>query len=151
MALRNILKGSNNDRLRKVSKEVKEIDNRIIQLLDDMHETLKKAEGVGLAAPQIGVLRRVAVIHIEDEVIELINPVIIEEFGEQFEEEGCLSLPNRWGKVVRPAKVVVEAFNREGDLMQYEAEDLLCRAFCHEIDHLNGVLFADIMLEEVHK
>ena len=148
MALRNILTGENNERLRRKSREVDNIDERIIRLLDDMKETLARAEGIGLAAPQIGVLRRVAIIMADDELYELINPKIIKKTGKQFESEGCLSLPNLFGKVERPEKIVVEARGRNGKKFRFEADNLLCRAVCHEIDHLDGVLLSDIMVEE---
>lgn len=148
MALRNILTGLDNERLRRKSKEVDNIDNRIIKLLDDMKETLQRVDGVGLAAPQVGVLRRIAVIIIDDELIEMINPKIIRKSGKQLANEGCLSLPNLWGKVERPEKITVEALNRSGEKFSFSAEELLCRAVCHEIDHLDGILFSDIMIEE---
>lgn len=148
MALRNIIQEPN-ETLRKKSREVEKITGRILQLLDDMKETLASADGVGLAAPQVGVLRRVVVIDVGDGPIELINPEIVESSGEQTGEEGCLSCAGRWGMVTRPNYVKVRALNRNGKLCTYEGEGLLARAFCHEIDHLEGRLFIDIMTEEI--
>ena len=129
--------------LRKKSKVVEKIDDKLIQLLDDMAETMYQADGVGLAAPQVGVLKRVVVIDIGDGIIELINPEIIETSGEQIGDEGCLSVLGESGEVRRPYVVKVRAFNRKGQLFEIEGEELLARAFCHEIDHLEGVLFVD--------
>ncbi len=131
--------------LRKKSKAVEEIDNRIKVLVQDMIETMYSAEGVGLAAVQVGVLKRIAVIDVYDEtgVKVLINPKIIATSGEQHEIEGCLSLPGMQGRVKRPMHVKVEATNLEGERIVYSGEDLLARAFCHEIDHLDGILFTD--------
>lgn len=137
--------------LRKKSREVTGITPRITTLLDDMKETLIKVGGVGLAAPQVGVLKRICIIMLDpsDEPIELINPEIILAEGEQQELEGCLSCPHEWGVTRRPAKVKVRAVNREGKRVEYEGEDLLARAFCHEIDHLDGKLFLDVCVEMV--
>ena len=130
--------------LRLKSRPVTDINNRILTLLDDMTETMRAADGVGLAAPQIGVLRRVVVIECEPgEVLELINPVIVERSGEQYEIEGCLSVPGRQGYTHRPMHVKVEALNRAGEKVTLEGEGLLARAFCHEIDHLDGILYID--------
>ena len=143
MAILHILDESD-DTLRMKSREVTEITPRILMLLDDMAETLHKAQGVGLAAPQVGVLRRIVLVETEPgQLYELINPVIVEKEGEQREVEGCLSLPGQWGYTVRPKKVTVEATNRAGERVRYTGEDLLARAFCHELDHLDGVLFKD--------
>ena len=143
MALLNIIDESD-DTLRKVSRPVTEITPRILMLLDDMKETLHKANGAGLAAVQVGVLRRVVLVEAEPgQLYELINPRIVEKEGEQEEVEGCLSLPGQWGYTRRPAKVTVEAMNRNGEIVRYTGEGLLARAFCHEIDHLDGVLFKD--------
>ena len=131
MALRNIVQEPN-ETLRKKCRKVEKITERILQLLDDMKETLAKADGVGLAAPQVGVLRRVVIIDMGEGPMELINPEILEAAGEQTGEEGCLSVAGRWGVVTRPNYVKVKA-----------------RAFCHEIDHLDGRLFIDIMKEEI--
>ena len=130
--------------LRTVCRPVDTITPRIIRLLDDMTETLHKANGAGLAAVQVGVLRRIVVIETEDSgLIELINPEIIKEIGKQEEAEGCLSVPGKWGITRRPAKVVVRALNRKGETVEYQGEGLLARAFCHELDHLDGKLFID--------
>jgi peptide deformylase len=150
MALRNILK-DDDETLKKKSRAVGEFNERLHQLLDDMRETLDSAGGVGLAAPQVGVLRR-AVLVIdtekedgeEDEVIELINPEIVAESGEQVGPEGCLSIPNVWGIVKRPDLVKVKAQDRYGKEFEVWGEGLTARAFCHEIDHLNGVLFTEL-------
>ena len=133
------------DTLRKECRPVDKITPRVLQLLDDMVETMREADGVGLAAPQIGVLRRIVVIEVEEgEVLELINPEIIEAEGENEGLEGCLSLPGQWGIVTRPMWVRVRALNRHGEMVEYEGEDLLARCFCHEIDHLNGTLYCDV-------
>jgi len=142
MAIRAIRKDSD-EILRKVSKKVEKIDDRILTLLDDMAETMRAADGVGLAAPQVGILRRVVVIDIGEGLIELINPVIVYESGEQQREEGCLSIPGKSGIVKRPKKVIVRALNRKGETFEITGEDLLAVALCHEIDHLNGILFID--------
>lgn len=142
MALRQIVK-IGEPVLRKKSKVVKEINDRIIELLDDMADTMYEADGVGLAAPQVGILKRVVVIDIGDGLIELINPEIIETSGEQIGEEGCLSVIGESGIVRRPNVVKVRAYNRKGQLFEIEGEELLARAFCHEIDHLDGILYVD--------
>ena len=129
--------------LRKKSKVVEKIDEKIIQLLDDMADTMYHADGVGLAAPQVGILKRVVVIDIGDGLLELINPEIIEVSGEQLDDEGCLSVAGECGAVRRPYTVKVRAYNREGQLFEIVGEELLARAFCHEIDHLDGILFVD--------
>ena len=124
-------------------------DLRLWLLLRDMADTMYKAEGVGLAAPQVGILRRVVVIDVGQGLIELVNPRIISTEGEQAGSEGCLSLPGRQGYVVRPKKVTVEAQDRNGKLFRITGEDLLARALCHEIDHLDGVLYIDKMDHEI--
>jgi len=129
--------------LRKKSKKVEKIDEKIIQLLEDMADTMYQEDGVGLAAPQVGILKRIAIIDIGDGIIELINPEIIETSGEQIDDEGCLSVIGEVGIVKRPYKVKVRAYNRKGQLFEIEGEELLARAFCHEIDHLEGILFVD--------
>ena len=145
MAILNILNESENiSELKKKSRPVDKINRRITTLLDDMRETLRNAGGIGLAAPQVGVLRRVAIIEIEDgELIELINPEIISKDGVQEEIEGCLSSPGKFAETVRPATVKVAYTNRNGEQKEKEATELLARAFCHEIDHLDGVLCFD--------
>lgn len=129
--------------LRKKCKPVEKIDEKIIQLLDDMADTMYAADGVGLAAPQVGILKRIAIVDIGDGIIELINPEIIETKGKQTDDEGCLSVINECGLVTRPYYVKVRAYNRQGKLYEIEGEELLARAFCHEIDHLDGILFVD--------
>jgi len=150
MALRNIVKDPD-ARLRKVCRPVKEITPHILQLLDDMAETMVYADGVGLAAPQVGVLRRIVVIDVGDGLIELINPEIIEFSGEQTGQEGCLSCDDRRGIVTRPNKVTVRAMDRDGNVREITGEGLLARAFCHELDHLEGVLFIDKMSRELEE
>ena len=147
MALRKIIKVPD-DTLRKVCRPVDHIDSHILTLLDDMAQTMYANDGVGLAAPQVGILRQIVVIDIGDEdvgLLELINPKIISTEGEQIGQEGCLSVSDIRGAVKRPARVVVQAYDRNGDLMQYSGEGLLAVAFCHEIDHLNGIIFTDKM------
>ncbi len=148
MALRNIVKFGD-ELLRKKCREVTVFDDRLWVLLDDMYETMKTSNGVGLAAPQVGVLKRAVVIDIGEEKIELINPVITSAKGKQRDKEGCLSAPDVWGYVERPAKVKVTAMNRYGKEIKLEGKDLLARAFCHEIDHLNGVIFTDLADEMI--
>ena len=146
MAIRQILK-EGDETLNKVSRRVEKIDERILTLLDDMKETMYKADGVGLAAPQVGILKRIAVIDIGDGVMELINPEIICSTGEQTEVEGCLSLPGVSGYTKRPMNVTVTAFDREGREITVTGTGLLARALCHEIDHLDGVLFRNHVVE----
>lgn len=133
------------DTLRRVCRPVDKITPRTLMLLDDMVETMRAANGVGLAAPQVGVLRRIVVIEVEEgNVIELINPKIIAYSGEQTDTEGCLSVPGRSGTVTRPRHVTVRALNRHGESFDITGSDLLARAFCHELDHLDGRLYVDI-------
>ena len=132
------------DALRQICRPVDRITPRILTLLDDMVETMRAADGVGLAAPQVGILRRVVVIETPDEgLIELINPKIIAFSGEQESEEGCLSLPGRWGVTRRPMHVTVRALNRKGETVDITGSGLLAKAFCHELDHLDGKLYID--------
>ena len=134
--------------LRKVSRPVDEITPRIINLIDDMIDTMREAGGCGLAAVQVGVLRRIAVIEVEDgNVIELINPKIIAFAGEQCEQEGCLSNPGEYGVTKRPAAVTVRATNRHGEQFEVTGHDLLARAICHECDHLDGKLYTDVQIK----
>lgn len=140
MAIRNIVKEGDSV-LTKVSRKVEKFDERLWTLIDDMAETLHKEQGAGLAAPQVGVLRRVVVIDVGQGVIELINPEIIEKSGEQHEIEGCLSCPGQWGITKRPMFVMVKAQDRNGNEFKMSGEGLLAKAFCHEIDHLDGILF----------
>ena len=133
--------------LRKVSRPVTEITPRIITLLDDMIETMRDAGGCGLAAVQVGVLRRIAVIEVDEgNVIELINPKIIAFAGEQREQEGCLSNPGEYGLTKRPKAVTVRAMNRYGEEFEVSGSDLLARAICHECDHLDGKLYVDVQI-----
>lgn len=150
MAKRNILTiGTDNETLRKKSREVEVIDERITTLLDDMAETMYDAGGVGLAAPQVGILKRVVVIDVGEGLIELINPVITYKKGEQIDVEGCLSVPGKAGTVSRPEKVMVRAKNRNGEEFEIEGSGLLARALCHEIDHLSGTVFVDKVIAYV--
>lgn len=142
MALRNIRK-LGDELLRKRSREVDGINQRILTLLDDMVETMNSADGVGLAAPQVGILKRVVVIDVGEGVIKLINPEITEAEGSQYDVEGCLSVPGEQGEVERPNKVKVKALNENGEEITIQGEGLLARALCHEIDHLDGILFVD--------
>jgi len=142
MAIRNIRKDGD-DILRKKSREVEEINEKIHILLNDMVDTLYDANGVGLAAPQVGVLKRIVVIDAGNGLLQLINPVLKSESGQQCVPEGCLSVPGVWGEVNRPAHVVVEALDPDGKKIVIEGEGLLAQALCHEIDHLNGILFKD--------
>lgn len=144
MAKRNIVK-IGDEILRKTCRTQLTFDERLHQILDDMAETMYAAEGVGLAAPQVGILRRYCVIDVGDGLIELINPVIIEKNGEQTGNEGCLSIPGRSEIVTRPMSVVVRAQNRFGENITLSGEGLKARALCHEIDHLNGTLYIDLV------
>ncbi len=149
MAILNIIT-EEDPTLRRVSRRVDEITPRIIRLLDDMRDTLHKAQGAGLAAVQVGVLRRVVLVEIEDgKTIELINPEIIASSGKQNEIEGCLSLPHKWGVTDRPMSVTVRALDRNGNTFEMTGEGLLARAFCHELDHLDGKLFTDNAIEMI--
>lgn len=150
MAIRNIVK-KGDDILNKNCKPVTEFNEKLWELLDDMHETLRESNGAGLAAPQVGIIRRIALILIEDgePYLELINPVIIKKTGRQREIEGCLSCPNVFGYVKRPKKCVVKAQDRNGNFFEVSLSDLSCRAACHEIDHLNGHLFTELVDEYV--
>ena len=142
MAIRNIVK-LGDDVLRKVCRTQMTFDDKLATTLDDMAETMYKAEGVGLAAPQIGILRRYCVVDVGDGIIELVNPVIESMSGEQTGEEGCLSIPNRYESVTRPMTVTVRAQDRRGNSFTITAEGFKARAICHEIDHLDGILYID--------
>lgn len=142
MAIRNIVKDGD-PILHKVCRSVLNFDERLAQVLDDMAETMYEADGVGLAAPQVGILRRYCVIDIGEGLIELINPVIIESEGVQTGDEGCLSFPGDFAEVERPMKVTVKAQDRYGKPFIISGEGLLARAFCHEIDHLDGIVYKD--------
>ncbi|MBQ3150721.1 MAG: peptide deformylase [Clostridia bacterium] len=134
--------------LKKTSRKVEKFDEKLARLIDDMKETMYKAEGVGLAAVQVGVLRRVVVLDCGDGFKELVNPVIIEEDGVQEEQEGCLSVPGEYGITRRPATVKVQAQDRNGKWHVYKGAGLLARCFCHEIDHLDGILFTQKVIRK---
>lgn len=142
MACRKIVQVGD-DVLRKKSSPIEEINDEIIILLDDMKDTLKKAEGAGLAAVQVGVLKRIFIVDVEDGYFEFINPVIVKQAGSQIGREGCLSVAGKNGVVDRPNKVVVKAFNRQGQMFKLTAYGFLARAICHEYDHLDGILYTD--------
>lgn len=142
MAIRNIRK-LGDDILRKKCRPVEVIDDKIITLLDDMTDTMREADGAGLAAPQVGVLKRVVVIDVGEGLIELINPEIVSTQGSVTDVEGCLSVPGKWGTVTRPQRVTVKALNRKGEEITLTGEGMLAKAFCHELDHLDGVVFVD--------
>ena len=143
MALRNIVK-EGDDILNKKCRPVQKFDKKLAILLEDMAETMRNANGVGLAAPQVGILRRVVVIDIGEGLIELVNPKIIAFSGEQEGSEGCLSFPGQWGIVKRPNYVKVKAQDRNGEEFTIEGKELLARAFCHELDHLDGIVFKSV-------
>ncbi|MBR2042936.1 MAG: peptide deformylase [Clostridia bacterium] len=145
MAIREITKYGKDAILKKVCRTQMNFDDRLAQILDDMADTMYNADGVGLAAPQVGILRRYCVIDIGEGLVELINPVIVETSGEQTGQEGCLSVPGRYEEVTRPMKVKVRAQNRKGENIVVEGEGLMARALCHEIDHLDGIVFLDRM------
>lgn len=140
MALRNVVKVGD-PILNKKSREVEKFDDKLSQLIDDMFDTMYASNGVGLAAVQVGILKKVVVIDVGDGPLELVNPEITLKEGEQRESEGCLSLPGKYGVTVRPKKVQVKAQDRNGKWQVFTGEDLKARCFCHEIDHLDGVLF----------
>lgn len=145
MAIRNIVKNGD-EVLRKKCRSQLTFDDRLTQLLDDMAETMYKADGCGLAASQVGILRRVCIIDVGDGLIELVNPVIVEQNGVQYEEEGCLSFPGEYGKTKRPMSVKVRAQDRNGNTFTVEGSGLKARAFCHEIDHLDGIVYKDRLI-----
>ena len=144
MGLRKILTDKD-PALHKVCKPMVNFDSRLFRLLEDMRETLIDSGGVGLAAPQVGILRRVVLVDTGDEILELINPTIIETDGEQEGPEGCLSVPGRYGLVKRPYFVKVRAQDRHGNWFEAEGEELIARCFCHELDHLEGVVYTQVM------
>ena len=148
MAIRKILTGED-ETLHAVCKPVEKFDEKLAQLLDDMHETLEKAQGVGLAAPQIGIRRRIFIMHVDDEKIEVINPQILKTRGKQKVLEGCLSCPNQWGYVTRPLKCVLKAQDRNGNWYERKFSELAAQCTCHENDHLDGHLFTEIVEEFV--
>lgn len=142
MAIRNIVKVGD-DVLTKKCRIVDKIDERVITLLEDMHETLIDSNGVGLAAPQVGVLKRIALVDTGEEILELINPEILSTDGSQTALEGCLSYPGKFGDVTRPMTVKIKYQNRNGEWLTYTGEGLTARAFCHEIEHLDGHMFME--------
>lgn len=148
MAIRNIRK-LGDDILRKKCRDVEKIDERILTLLDDMADTMNAANGVGLAAPQVGILKRVVVIDVGDGLIELINPVIVKKVGSETSVEGCLSVPGKWGTVTRPQRVTVKALDRNGKEFEMTGDGMLAKAFCHELDHLDGIVFVDKVEEYI--
>ena len=131
--------------LHKVCRPVEKFDKRLHRLLDDMKETLQEANGVGLAAPQVGILRRVVVVDTGEEILELVNPTLLETSGEQEGPEGCLSVPGRYGLVKRPNVAKVRAQDRNGEWFEAEGGELIARCFCHELDHLDGILYTEVM------
>ena len=131
--------------LHKVCRPVEKFDKRLHKLLDDMKETLVDANGVGLAAPQVGILRRVVIVDLGDEMLELVNPELLETSGEQEGAEGCLSVPGKYGLVKRPNYAKVRAQDRDGNWFEAEGEELIARCFCHELDHLDGIVYTEIM------
>lgn len=135
--------------LRKTSRRVEKFDERLWTLLDDMNDTLKKAEGAGLAAVQVGILKRAVLVDVGDGLLELINPEIIETRGEVEDTEGCLSVPGEWGLVKRPEYVKIKAQDRRGVWHRYEGTDLKARCFCHEIDHLDGIIYTDKVIKKL--
>ena len=142
MAIRNIVQVGD-EVLRKKSAQVEVFDEKLCTLLDDMKETLIKANGAGLAAVQVGVLKRIFLVNFDEQYIEFINPVKIYESGTQYGEEGCLSVKGKWGRVTRPAKVVMQAQNREGKTFRITAKGFNAKCLCHEYDHLDGILYVD--------
>ena len=144
MGLRKILTDKE-PALHKVCRPVEKFDWRLHKLLDDMKETLIDSNGVGLAAPQVGILRRVVLVDTGEEILELINPTLIETSGEQTGAEGCLSVPGKYGLVTRPMFATIRAQDRNGEWYEVEGEELIARCFCHELDHLDGILYTQVM------
>ena len=144
MGLRRILTAED-PALHKVCRPVEKFDRRLHRLLDDMQQTLAEANGVGLAAPQVGILRRVVVVDTGEEMLELVNPELLETSGEQEGAEGCLSVPGKYGLVKRPMVAKVRAQDRDGNWFEVEGEELIARCFCHEIDHLDGIVYTEVM------
>ena len=144
MGLRKILTDKE-PALHKVCKPVTAFDGKLHKLLDDMRETLIESNGVGLAAPQVGILRRVVLVDVGDEILELVNPTLVETDGEQMGAEGCLSVPGKYGLVLRPYWAKVRAQDRYGDWYEAEGEELIARCFCHELDHLDGIIYTEVM------
>ena len=131
--------------LHKVCKPVENFDRKLHKLLDDMAQTLEEANGVGLAAPQVGILRRVVIVDTGEQILELINPSLLETSGEQVGAEGCLSVPGKYGLVKRPNVAKVRAQDRNGNWYEVEGEELIARCFCHELDHLDGIVYTQVM------
>lgn len=144
MGLRKILTDQD-PALHKVCKSVTSFDKKLHKLLDDMAETMEQANGVGLAAPQVGILRRVVVVDTGDGILELVNPSLVETDGEQTGAEGCLSVPGKYGLVTRPYTAKVRAQDRDGEWFEVEGEELIARCFCHELDHLDGIVYTEVM------
>ena len=144
MGLRRILTAED-PALHKVCRPVEKFDRRLHRLLDDMQQTLAEANGVGLAAPQVGILRRVVVVDTGEEILELVNPELLETSGEQEGAEGCLSVPGKYGLVKRPMVAKVRAQDRDGNWFEVEGEELIARCFCHELDHLDGIVYTEVM------
>ncbi len=144
MGLRKILT-TEEAALHKTCRPVTEFNSKLHTLLDDMRQTLQEADGVGLAAPQVGILRRVVIVDTGEEILELINPVLVETSGEQTGAEGCLSVPGKYGLVTRPMYATVRAQDRNGEWYEYEGEELIARCFCHELDHLDGIVYTERM------
>ena len=144
MAIR-IIREDGDEILRKKARQVEEVNDKIREILEDMVETMHQFNGVGLAGPQIGILKRLVVIDLYDDngPIKLVNPKIIKQEGKQEVEEGCLSFPNQFAKIIRPAKVTIEALNEKGEKIKIKSEGLLAQAISHELDHLDGILFVD--------
>jgi len=149
MAIRKIVKLGEDDVLRKRCRKVEKFDKRLEQLLDDMADTMYEADGAGLAAPQVGILKRCVVIDAGEGLLELVNPEILSAEGTQMCIEGCLSVPGRRGRVERPEKVIVHAQDRKGRHIELEGDGFLANAICHELDHLDGIVYVDKMLEDV--
>ena len=149
MAIRNIRVEGDPVRA-KVCRPVTEMNDHYREILDDMTETMRSADGVGLAAPQVGILRRLVVVEVDDVLYELVNPEIVSTEGEQYGSEGCLSVPGYAGNVKRPMKVTVKALDRNGEPVEYTGEGLLARAFCHELDHLDGIIYTS-KADDLHK
>jgi len=148
MAIRAIMELDRDDVLRKHARRVEKFDERLGTLLTDMAETMRAGNGVGLAAPQVGVLKRCCVIDVGEGLLELVNPEIVSTEGEVTVIEGCLSVPGRAGRVVRPEKVTVKAQDRSGEAIEVSGEGMLAVCLCHEIDHLDGILYVDKMIED---
>lgn len=144
MGLRKILTDKE-PALHKVCRPVEKFDWKLHKLLDDMAETLAEANGVGLAAPQVGILRRVVIVDTGEEILELVNPTLVETGGEQVGAEGCLSVPGKYGLVKRPNYAKVRAQNRDGEWFDAEGQELIARCFCHELDHLDGIVYTEVM------